>query len=259
MKNDLNELIHAFQHSPEPSIKISSFFPVYVYLFRHLRGLECTFVETGVLSGGSLFMWRQWLGPKARIIGIDLNPDAKKWEKNGFEIYIGDQGDPSFWKEVLPKIGYIDAFLDDGGHESFQQIVTIQALINHVKNNSVLVVEDTFTSFMNDFSSHGNNSFLNFAKDTTDLLTSHSFGMYPNRFPAVVNTPLIESFKHVFNVSFFNGVVAFHIIEDSFTQPKILRNMDSKPIKDFRYDGQRSALIEWPDIFRKISVKIRGR
>jgi hypothetical protein len=97
-------------------------------------------------------MWREWLGPKARIIGIDLNPDAKKWSESGFEIYIGDQGDPNFWRETLPKIGKIDAFLDDGGHESFQQIVTIQELINHVHNNSVLVVEDTFTSFMNDFS-----------------------------------------------------------------------------------------------------------
>lgn len=259
LRNDLNDLIDAWQNFPEPSIKISSFFPIYSHLFKHLRGLECTFIETGVLSGGSLFMWRKWLGPKARIIGIDLNPDAKKWEKSGFEIYIGDQGDPNFWKEVLPNIGQVDAFLDDGGHESFQQIVTINELINHIHNNSVLVVEDTFTSFMNDFSSHGTNSFLNFSKDATDILTAQSFSMYPNRFPTEVNTHLIENFKHVFSISFFNGIVAFHINKNLCSQPKILRNMEAKPIKDFRYDGKRSALIDWPNVFKRILIKISGR
>lgn len=39
------------------------------------------FVEIGVLDGGSLFMWRDYLGKDAEIIGIDLNPDAKRWEK----------------------------------------------------------------------------------------------------------------------------------------------------------------------------------
>ncbi|NBP54584.1 MAG: class I SAM-dependent methyltransferase, partial [Actinobacteria bacterium] len=31
-------------------------------------------------------MWREFLGPNARIIGIDLNPLAKRWESEGFEI-----------------------------------------------------------------------------------------------------------------------------------------------------------------------------
>jgi hypothetical protein len=204
-------------------------------------------------------MWREWLGPKARIIGIDLNPDAKKWENSGFEIYIGDQGDPNFWREILPKIGKIDAFLDDGGHQSFHQIVTIQELINHVHNNSVLVIEDTFTSFMNDFSSHKDHSFLNFSKAMTDVVTAQSFGMYQNRFPTVINTNIIENTKYLFNISFFNGIVAFHIDENLCTQSKIVRNMVSKPIKDFRYDGKKSALIEWPNIFKKISVMIHGK
>ena len=32
-------------------------------------------------------MWKNWLGDKARIIGIDLNPEAKKWVDTGFEIF----------------------------------------------------------------------------------------------------------------------------------------------------------------------------
>ena len=49
-------------------------------------------------------MWRSYFGKKARIIGIDLNPTAKKWEKYGFEIFIGNQADPFFWNSFLNKI-----------------------------------------------------------------------------------------------------------------------------------------------------------
>ena len=108
------DLIRAWMSSPHPSIKTSSYFPVYAKLFAHLRHTQCTFVETGILEGGSLFMWRQWLGTQARIVGIDLNPDARKWENFGFEIFIGDQADRKFWEDTLAMIGSYDALL--GNH-----------------------------------------------------------------------------------------------------------------------------------------------
>ena len=40
---------------------------------------------------------------KARIIGVDLNQNAKKWEKYGFDIFIGDQSDPEFWSNFRKK------------------------------------------------------------------------------------------------------------------------------------------------------------
>jgi len=94
-------LIEAFQLSPYPTVKLNNYFQIYTDLFQHLIDSQCTFIEVGVLSGGSLFMWRKWLGNKARIIGIDLNPDALKWREFGFEVYIGDQGDPLFWQTIL--------------------------------------------------------------------------------------------------------------------------------------------------------------
>ena len=36
-------------------------------------------------------MWRNFFGKKAKIIGIDLNPESKRFEKYGFKIFIGDQ------------------------------------------------------------------------------------------------------------------------------------------------------------------------
>ena len=76
---------------PYLSIKYDTYFPVYEALLQKYIGCEFTIVEVGVFNGGSLFMWRKFFGPKARIIGVDLNPDALEWEKQGFEIIIGDR------------------------------------------------------------------------------------------------------------------------------------------------------------------------
>jgi len=82
--SSLTHLKESYQSSPFPSFKVSNYFYTYDKLFSHLIGTECTFIEVGVLNGGSLFMWRKYLGEKARIIGIDLNPEATKWRDHGF-------------------------------------------------------------------------------------------------------------------------------------------------------------------------------
>ena len=103
MKNTLS--YQAYLKSPYKSIKHSTYFEIYDELFSRYRNEKITFVEIGVLGGGSLFMWREFFGPQARIIGIDLNPNAKKWEEHGFEIYIGSQSDKDFWSKFINDIG----------------------------------------------------------------------------------------------------------------------------------------------------------
>ena len=55
---------------------------------------------------------RDWLGKDARIIGIDLDPNAKKLEKYGFEIFIGIKPQQIFGKIFLSRYD-IDVILDD--------------------------------------------------------------------------------------------------------------------------------------------------
>lgn len=253
------DLIRAWMSSPHPSIKTSSYFPVYAKLFAHLRHTQCTFVETGILEGGSLFMWRQWLGTQARIVGIDLNPDARKWENFGFEIFIGDQADRKFWEDTLGTIGSYDALLDDGGHQSFQQIVTTEAAIKYATRPCLIVIEDTYTSFMNDFASHGENSFLQYAKASTDCLTARSHQMYKNRFPTP-SPELLESFGKVFSIEFFNGITVFKIDPNLILDPENRRNRPSTgSASDFRYEGLEEAEIVWPNIFDPKKKIIKGQ
>lgn len=73
-----SESYAAYMGSPEPSFKHTTYFPAYDALLSKFRGKPITFVEIGVLNGGSLFMWRNFFGPAARIIGVDLNPGAKQ-------------------------------------------------------------------------------------------------------------------------------------------------------------------------------------
>ena len=260
-KNLLHKsLLKSWQDSPYPTLKITSYFPAYVELFGHLVNHECVFIETGVLDGGSLFMWRNWLGPKARIIGIDLNPEATKWRQSGFEIFIGDQGSSEFWKTTLHDIGKFDALLDDGGHQSFQQIVTAIEGIKGATNDCVIAIEDTATSFMKDFSEHASFSFLEYAKDATDILLGRFFGMYGNRFPSKVNTEVVDEFKNVYSIQFYSGIVAFHLNQRYSQSPELVRNRPTAGASDFRYEGVNNATVNWPTLVSdKNVIKVYGK
>ena len=95
------EIYKSYLASPYLSLKHSAYFQVYEELLSQYRNKKITFVEVGVLNGGSLFMWRDFFGPEARIIGVDFNPLAKRWEADGFEIFIGSQSSPDFWRDFL--------------------------------------------------------------------------------------------------------------------------------------------------------------
>jgi len=184
------------------SIKHDSYFRVYEELFAKYIGKRITFVEVGVLNGGSLFMWREYFGPQARVIGIDLNPAARQWEAEGFEIFIGSQSDPLFWRDFYARIGPVDVLLDDGGHTNTQQIITVNEAIPNVADGGLIVVEDAHTSYMKEFGNPSRYSFIGFAKRMVDSINSRS--------PAV-KVVRNDYGKRVHSIAFHESMVAFHI------------------------------------------------
>ena len=190
-----------FNKSPIKSIKHTTYFSVYDDLFNKFKDKKVVFVEVGVFQGGSLFMWREYFGKQARIIGIDINPGAKKWEKDGFEIFIGSQSDSKFWEIFFNTIGEVDIILDDGGHTFEQQIITAESVLHNIKDGGMLVVEDTHTSYMVDYGGASNVSFISYAKNMIDGI-NYRYEHFKNK--KIHN-------KNVFSMQFFESFVVFNI------------------------------------------------
>lgn len=192
-----HDVLQAFQLAPFLSNKHSSYFQTYGELFERYRGKPITFVEIGVFSGGSLFMWRDYFGPQARIIGVEFNPDAVRWREHGFEIYIGSQSDPEFWDKFFKDVGPVDLVLDDGGHTYEQQISTVHCCIPHVKNGGMIAVEDTHTSYFKDFGYPSRYSFIEWVKVLVDNINSRSHAVNASKLPYSQSIHSIEAFESI--------------------------------------------------------------
>ena len=127
------------------------YFPIYEKWFRDFRNKEIVFVEVGVSQGGSLQMWKNYFGDKAKIIGIDIDERCKSFEEDQISVEIGSQEDVNFWTAFKEKYPRVDVFLDDGGHTMNQQIITFQQMFPHVSDNGVYMAEDCHTSYWETF------------------------------------------------------------------------------------------------------------
>lgn len=236
----MSQLQKIFNEVKYSSVKYNTYFHVYEHIFQKYVGQQITFVEVGVLNGGSLFMWREFLGPQARIIGIDLNPAAQKWNDHGFEIFIGSQSDPQFWADFYSKVGPVDILLDDGGHTNRQQIVTVAESIAHINDGGVLVVEDVHSSYMATFGNPSKYSFINFSKKIIDSINSRYHSLEKK-------LPLYKD--SVLSIEFFESFVIFNIDRTKCIESVMLKNDgETMNAADFRYENNYSEVL-----FRKLS------
>jgi hypothetical protein len=84
-------------------------------------------------------------------IGVDINPECKKFEKDGVRVIIGDQSEVKFWAEFKVKVPEgVDIFLDDSGHTMKQQIVTLEEIFWQVRDGGIFLCEDLHTSYWAD-------------------------------------------------------------------------------------------------------------
>ena len=130
-------------HDTGPGIwKWRHYFPIYERHLSKFRGRDVHILEIGIYSGGSLGMWKSYFGDGAHIYGVDIAPECRSHEGDGVEIFIGDQSDPVFWEHFKIKVPRVDIIIDDGGHEAFQQIATIEALLPWLSPGGVYLCED---------------------------------------------------------------------------------------------------------------------
>ena len=222
-----------FEESKYFSMKLEKYFHVYeLILSKYKLRKDLTVVEIGVKDGGSLFIWKK-LFPHAKIIGIDLNIECKKFEKDGFIIEIGDQSSREFWKDFFYKHQNVDIIIDDGGHTNTQQINTAISCIPFIKDGGILVTEDVMCSYFFNFGNPSKYSFINFCKKIIDDINFKFPGI--GKFEFSLN-------NYVHSIEFFESIVVFKIDRKQCAFNKIItNNKKNYNHEDLRYGHKKKC------------------
>ena len=160
-----DRLIHKWIH----------YFDIYESHFSKYRGKEVHILEIGVSQGGSLQMWKNYFGPKAKIYGLDINPKCKDLEEENIKIFIGSQSDRKFLQKLKEELPKLDILIDDGGHSMRQQIVSFEELFDHIKTDGLYLCEDLQTSYWLEYGGghKRRGTFIEYAKNLIDAI--HAF------------------------------------------------------------------------------------
>tara|TARA_B100000945_G_scaffold162380_1_gene130325 strand:- start:1379 stop:2191 length:813 start_codon:yes stop_codon:yes gene_type:complete len=246
----MNDLEKEFLKSTDLSIKWKKYFQIYDNLFSRFRKKKITFVEVGISNGGSLKIWRNYFSKESRIIGIDLNPECKRFEDkdNNIEVFIGNQSDENFWKEFYSKVGNVDIILDDGGHSNLDQITTVCSSIEKINDNGMIVVEDTHTSYVDLYNSSKNHSFINFSKKLIDDINSNIKMNLKINFEYSLK-------KFVYSIEFYESVVVLKVDRNKTYENYLLNNKgENHKIRDFFFEGNEIYVKNIKNFLKKIPL-----
>jgi 23S rRNA U2552 (ribose-2'-O)-methylase RlmE/FtsJ len=191
LTND-QRVIHKWKH----------YFPAYERHFAKFVNTDVVFLEIGSGQGGSLQMWKRFLGPHARIVGIDLRPECKEFAEDQIDIRIGDQSDKAFLLDVCKEFGVPDVVLDDGSHLMAHIHASFSVLYPLLPRNGVYMVEDLHTAYWAEFEGglKRKDSFIETCKDLIDELNAdHSRDALP----------ATEFTRTTLSMHFYDSIVAF--------------------------------------------------
>ena len=185
------------QHNDRFSGKWKHYFEVYDRYLSKYIGKDVTLLEIGTSNGGSLQVWKKFLGPKAKIIGLDIDPRTS-FTEDQIETYIGNQADPNFLTNVLNRIGRPDIIIDDGSHDQMDVMNSFSILFQHLKDDGVYIIEDLHTAYNNQF--HGGiTSPLNFISIASRFVHDVNLSWITEPY-----TPVTQNLK---SISFYDSML----------------------------------------------------
>ena len=159
LTND-QRVIHKWEH----------YFPIYERHFSRYVNRTPLVFEIGVFKGGSLQMWKRYLGPNARIVGIDIDPACKRVEESQISVRIGDQADSAFLHKVLHEFGEPDIVIDDGSHKQDHVHASFRTLYPYMRSDGVYLIEDLHVAYRAGMPLSG--SFVETAKSLVDEMNT---------------------------------------------------------------------------------------
>jgi len=209
----MNEFLKFFNKNDKKDLhKWLHYFNIYEENFSKFKKKKITILEIGIAKGGSLRMWKNYFSSESTIVGIDINPECKKFEKDNIKTYIGNQTDVNFLSSVIKDIDKPDIIIDDGGHTSNQQIISFNYLFGHLNDKGIYLVEDTHASYHSDFQDRQDGfTFMDYAKSLADKLNLwyqyYDYKIYKKEIIEKINMPYFT--KNTYKISFYNSMVVF--------------------------------------------------
>lgn len=189
--NDIKSIVFGFNLNKLGKIygtdKIGGHFytPHYMTHLRKYKFKRINLLEIGVggygnpyAGGNSLRMWKKYF-PFGKIFSIDIY-DKSQLQENRIKIYKGSQIDEIFLNRITDETGNFDIIIDDGSHINEHVITTFNILFHKLKDGGIYVIEDTQTSYWEDFGGDSNdlnnpNTMMNYFKSITDSLNHQEF------------------------------------------------------------------------------------
>jgi hypothetical protein len=159
------------------------------------------FLEIGVAQGGSLQLWRPFLGADAVIFGIDINPECKAVDNGDVHVRIGSQADPDFLRSVVAEMGGVDVVLDDGSHIASHQRVSFDTLFPLLSNHGLYAVEDLQTSYWRRWEGgyKQRNTFIEYSKQLIDDMHAWYHPYAPK---------ITAAHEEIFAITWFDSLLA---------------------------------------------------
>jgi hypothetical protein len=169
-------LWHIFLTKQDRSVrKMTSYFPAYEQHLARFVNRPAFLLEIGVSDGGSLQMWKQYLGPFARVVGVDVR-EGCAFAEDQIEVRIGDQSNQTFLQSILDEFGAPDIVVDDGSHLMPHTTAAFEYLYPRMAPNGVYAVEDMHTAYAENYGGGLGSpaSFIEIAKGLVDDLNAQT-------------------------------------------------------------------------------------
>ena len=206
------------------------YFDVYQRHLERFRGTACHLLEFGVMDGGSLILWSEFLGPDAHITGVDIDPRTMQFDRirPNIRILVGDQADQAVLDMIVAGHAPFDIVIDDGGHTARQQINTFNGVYASVANRGVYICEDTHTSYWPKFQDAGPaTTMIEHAKKLVDDMHA----IYRQAEPLRFSTPMADRAGDILASRFAATTFGIHFYDSMIVFEKRPR---SEPLSEFR-------------------------
>jgi cephalosporin hydroxylase len=136
-----------YGHDGRAAAKWHHYLALYDRHIERFRGTTARLLELGVLHGGSLQVWRDYLGAQAVIHGIDIDPRCATIREPGITVHVGDASDPQLLRRVVQEMGGVDVVVDDASHLGVHQVAAFEALWPLLADGGIYVCEDLHASY----------------------------------------------------------------------------------------------------------------